>query len=223
MTETENSTNTGFSVTRIADHLRNEIILGKYSLGERIKISDIAKKYDSSSMPVREALRILHCERIVRIIPNKGAEVHKIDVDYVRDIYDVRAVLEAHQSEIACMKMNLKAYEQLENTQAKVVEAVKNDDHAALMTENEAFHQQIGALGGNSESSRIIKQNQNTITMLRNHVGFQPGRLNDIIQEHDRLMDALFKHDVSMAAAVARHHVASARDDILQCIREFEQ
>ena len=223
MSETETTLNTGYSVTRIADHLRNEIILGKYAPGERIKISDIAERYDASTMPVREALRTLHCERLVQIIPNKGAEVCNVDIDYVRDIYDVRGVLESHIAEIACMKMNFTIYEQLEQAQERLLEAVRNDDHQALLERNVQFHEIIEDLGGNAEAKRIIKQNQNTIVMLRNYVGFQPGRFAAIIEEHKRLMDALFKRDVSTAAAVARHHAAGARDDMLQCIREFEK
>lgn len=223
MSEAEKTSNTGFSVNRIADHLRNEIILGKYALGERIKISDIAARYESSTMPVREALRTLHCERLVQIIPNKGAEVCNVDIDYVHDIYDVRGVLESHLAEVACMNMSFTVFEQLEQVQESVVESIRSDDPQAMLESNERFHEIIEDLGGNAEAKRIIKQNQNTIVMLRNHVGFQPGRFNSIIEEHKRLMDALFKRDVSTAAAVARHHAASARDDMLKCIREYQK
>ncbi|AKH99702.1 transcriptional regulator [Hoeflea sp. IMCC20628] len=223
MPDTDNIAHTGYSVTRIADLLRSEIILGKYAMGERIKISDIAARYQSSTMPVREALRTLHCERLVQIIPNKGAEVCHVDHDYVRDIYDVRGVLEAHLTETACMKMSFSAFAEIEKAQELVVEAVRNDDHQALLLHNEKLHVIIADLGGNADAKRIIKQNQNTIVMLRNHVGFQPGRFAEIVEEHRRLIEALFRRDVSTAGAVARHHAASARDDMLKCMREFEK
>ena len=74
--------------------LRQAIITGEFAPGERLMEISLANRLGVSRTPVREALRQLELEGLVRIIPNRGAFVEGITKEDVKDIYEIRARLE---------------------------------------------------------------------------------------------------------------------------------
>lgn len=211
------------SPTEIVDVLRTEILTGRYQLGERIKLGELAKRFGTSTMPVREALRMLDAERLIQIVPNRGAEIRRADGRSIVALYGVRMTLEAYIAELATQNMTLSGFDKLAAIQEEVRAAVRADDHETLLKANNRLHDAISTQADNPEAARILREGNNAITLLRNHIGFGIGRLNRIVEEHDRLLKAMFKRDTSEAAALARLHAAGARDDMLACLRELEK
>jgi len=74
------------TVSKIAEHVRKEIMHGNLKSGEHLKEADIAKIFGISRVPVREALRILHSEGYLEMIPNRGSFVRKISPEYIIEI-----------------------------------------------------------------------------------------------------------------------------------------
>ena len=79
---------------RVFHAIREDILNGKYQANEELKEKSIGEDLGVSRTPVREALRQLELEGLVRIIPNKGAFVEGITLKDVKDIYEIRALLE---------------------------------------------------------------------------------------------------------------------------------
>src|SRR6185312_15044925 len=80
--------------TRLRDLIRADIVEGRLPSGARLKIDELAKRYESSAIPVREALQQLQGEGVVVFLPNRGASVRRIDADFLRNIHEVRALTE---------------------------------------------------------------------------------------------------------------------------------
>lgn len=80
--------------TRIADALRQQIVSGERAPGTRIGQEALAEQFNASRMPVREALRMLEAEGLIRIESHRGAWVAKLDFEEFRKSYRMRAVLE---------------------------------------------------------------------------------------------------------------------------------
>ena len=74
--------------------LRHAILKGELEPGERLMEISLAQKLGVSRTPIREAIRKLELEGLVSIIPNKGAFVEGVSTDDIRDIYEIRALLE---------------------------------------------------------------------------------------------------------------------------------
>ena len=72
----------------------DDIIEGRLPFGARATIDELAERYGSSHMPVREALRELHGEGLVIIERNRGARIRPIDRDFVDCLFDTRSALE---------------------------------------------------------------------------------------------------------------------------------
>lgn len=84
----------GVASTRVADYLRTAILNGEIGPGKRIRQEEVAERFGTSRLPVREALRILEAEGLTEHEPNKGARVPRLDQHQVDVIYQMRERLE---------------------------------------------------------------------------------------------------------------------------------
>jgi DNA-binding GntR family transcriptional regulator len=75
---------------QIAERIFAAIAAGEYAPGERIREEMLAEQFDVSRGPVREALRILEKDSVVRILPNRGAHVTQLSIKEVSDIFEIR-------------------------------------------------------------------------------------------------------------------------------------
>lgn len=78
----------------IADTLRQAIVMGEISPGEALRQDEIAAQFETSRIPVREALRQLHAEGLVALHSNKGALVTALSAGDVRELFEIREMLE---------------------------------------------------------------------------------------------------------------------------------
>jgi len=84
----------GEAGTRIAAALRDEILGGGYQPGERIRQQELAGRHNASRVPVREALRILEGEGLIRIVANAGSWVSRLSVEECAEMYQMRERIE---------------------------------------------------------------------------------------------------------------------------------
>ena len=76
----------------VTDQLRQDILLGQIASGSRITVQSIAKRYNTSALPVREAMQILSGENLLEMSPYKGASVREINHDFVCNTYDLSLI-----------------------------------------------------------------------------------------------------------------------------------
>src|SRR5216684_2844518 len=76
------------------NYVREQILTGRFPVGMRLKSEEIARTLGFSRMPVRDALQQLHSEGLVSIRPNRGAIVTTLTGDEIRELFEIRAVLE---------------------------------------------------------------------------------------------------------------------------------
>ncbi|MFB0913647.1 MAG: GntR family transcriptional regulator, partial [Pontimonas sp.] len=93
MTMTE-SLRDGNAAQRIADSLRESILGGELSPGDRIVQEDLSARYGGSRIPVREALRQLESDGLVRLVANTGAWVASLTLAECSEVYQTRERLE---------------------------------------------------------------------------------------------------------------------------------
>src|SRR5688572_7290779 len=78
---------------QIAEQIFTSIAQGEYAPGDRIREEALSEQFEVSRGPVREALRILEKDGVVRILPNRGAHVTQLSVKEVDDIFEIRRIL----------------------------------------------------------------------------------------------------------------------------------
>ena len=88
-------TNESVNLTnRVYDYLKEQILSGNYENGNSITENSVGKELNVSRTPVREALRQLELGGLVKIVPNKGAVVQNISIDDIKNIYEIRSLIE---------------------------------------------------------------------------------------------------------------------------------
>src|SRR6188474_2598294 len=78
----------------VEQRLRNDIVSGAFAFGSRLVMEDLASRYGTSHMPIREALRVLHGEGLVVIERNRGAHVRPLYRGFIEDVFDMRCAIE---------------------------------------------------------------------------------------------------------------------------------
>src|SRR5215203_3500118 len=98
---------------RTTDLLRERIVAGDFRLGERLVESRIAQQLQISRGPVREALKQLRAEGLVREEPRRGSFVVDLTLDDIREIYDLRAAIEGRAARLVILDRNFAALDRL--------------------------------------------------------------------------------------------------------------
>ena len=105
---------------RVTSKLREAILRGEFAKGERLIQEEWAEKLGVSRMPIREALRQLEMEGLVRIEPHRGAIVLPVSVEDVEEIYFLRALLEGIAVEKSLPYLEQEDLEELEHLVAQM-------------------------------------------------------------------------------------------------------
>jgi DNA-binding GntR family transcriptional regulator len=189
---------------RIRQRLLSRISEGTYQAGDRLRELTLAKEFDTSQAPVREALRSLEAINVVETRPRRGTHVRSITNREIADTYQVRGRLESLAGELAapCFQGNANSLWALAE---RVDRAVADDDIAAYASQDVAFHHTIVAEANNAPLLR-------SWTLLGFGVWTQiflsrtETPLANAAADHADIVRALEAGDGQQASALLRQH-----------------
>lgn len=110
----------------VADWLAERIISGEEVPGSRLTETDVARRAGVSRSPVREALRILEGEGLVQIAPRYGAQVARVGIDDVEELYACRMLLEPVCTRLAVEALAPDDVAELDDVRTRMERAVAN-------------------------------------------------------------------------------------------------
>lgn len=206
----------------ICDRLRQDILSGVFPFGGRLKIDELAARYTTSHMPVREALRQLQGEGLVNVEPNRGARVRAINIEFVRDLFDLRIALEAMLARRAAEKIVSSQLDEIRRIESDLEASAARSDFAAVLAANQAFHAVINNAAGNFEAIRILDRHWNIIVALWGRHGYGEERVAGVISDHRQIIVALSQRDAEGAAILQTAHAAKAKQEMLRRIQAAE-
>src|SRR5262245_37476772 len=106
------------------ERLRAMILSGELQAGQALRQEEIARQLGVSRLPIREALNRLATEGLVELKPRRGFYVASLDVDEIEDIFDMRALLEAHAGYLATEKRSTQDADAIDDIVASIEETV---------------------------------------------------------------------------------------------------
>ena len=166
-------------------------------------------------MPIREALRQLQGEGLVELSPNRGARVRDIDVDFVRNLFDVRVAIEAMLTRRAAERIRKADIVEMEDAAAAYERAAEAGGVGPVLAANRAFHGIINRVADNSEATEILKRNEQLVTALWLRHGYNLDRAVSAAADHRQIIAALKAGDSDAAACIAMAHAAKAKLDLV--------
>jgi len=199
----------------IYELIREDIISGRLGPSERLKVAELADRYQTSTNPVREALQQLRGEGFVTMEPNRGARVVAIDENFVRDIIEIEVLIEpaltrwfvsiAVDSDIA----------ELEAIQ-KQIEANNFADRSQHGQLDTRFHQLIYDRHYNRHAAELWWKHREILRAISRRFPTSLSRRNAVLREHRELIAAIRAQDAEGAAAVVARHVEGSGRHIIE-------
>ena len=194
--------------------LRNAILTGELSPGERLMEIKLADKLGVSRTPIREAIRKLELEGLVVNTPRKGAEVANISAEDLRDVLEVRRSLEVLAISLACDKMTDETLELLyENIDAfkHSIDAKATSDIASV---DVTFHDIIYKATGNNRLIQILNNISEQMYRYRFEYIKNKESWNRLVEEHMNIYEAIKNRDKDLAIKSILLHIDNQERDI---------
>jgi DNA-binding GntR family transcriptional regulator len=197
--------------------LRERILAGHFALGERLVEARIARQLQISRGPVREALSQLRAEGLVREEPRRGAFVVDLTLDDIREIYDLRAAIEARAARLIILDCNSAAFDRLHDILGQLKLATEDDERRRFATLDISFHESLCLLSGNGRLHKVFVSYAAVLGMLlRFEVDKFYTSLDGLWREHEVLLEAIESLDVRRAEEACNEHLESAKERVIK-------
>lgn len=198
----------GSTVPSIADEIAlavaTEIIEGRLSPGDDLNSVDLARSFNSSRTPVREALLVLEREGFVEITARRRPRVARLLLREVRELYNLRAELYALVSRAVVQKASEADLETLRGHQRALEAAAADDDVDRYFWINVQFRNTEADIARDATLRRVLDSLGLRALQLRHLSLAQPGRLDPSVRDHARLLLAYEDRDGELASALTQ-------------------
>ncbi len=200
--------------------LRQAILKGELSPGERLMEIQLAKKLGVSRTPIREAIRKLELEGLVLMIPRRGAEVAGITEKNLRDVLEVRRALEDLAIDLACQRMKEEQLDELEKAEEEFAKAIEDNDAIMIAQYDERYHDIIYQSTGNDKLISMLGNLREQMYRYRLEYIKEADKRPVLVIEHSNILKALKARKVNEAKQAMREHIDNQVLTVSQNIKE---
>lgn len=214
-------------VPQLYQLLRGRIVRTELLPGEVISASEIAKSYNVSRQPVREAFIKLAEAGLVQISPQRGTMITRIIESAVMDARFVREAIEADVVRLVAVTCDAAMARELQD-QIAAQQRMAEDDNEAFVRLDELFHRTLAEMAGKPYAWRVVEDVKAQMDRVR-FLSVQKNHIRVLIVQHARIVDSITRNDVAEAEAAMRVHlreilnsmpeVAKARPDLFTTVR----
>lgn len=196
--------------------LREAILNGELEGGERLVHEDLAKRFGTSRIPVRDALKRLVYDGLIETDERGICYVSHFGLKDIDEIYSLREMLESYAVAKAVLQLTTEELFELERLQNEMEKAAQAGDRESYVALNHKFHSELYDSADLPRLSRIIHglwQGLPPLTpMTIKH------RMTQSNEEHRAIIEALRAKDADNAAAAMRVHIAAAGRALQDCV-----
>lgn len=206
----------------LVKYIKQQIISGELNPGDRIVETKLARELGVSQTPVREAIRHLHGEGIITIVPNKGPMVRTLDMKDVFEIYSVRSMLEGLAIRLATQNATDEQIAGLESFYGEMKQKLHDDSVSSLLHDSSHIHRTIIEMAGHSRLLNMYQSISFQISLVNRLLGAKSTKQKEVDQ-HLELIEALKKKDPDTAEQTMRKHIFRSYRDFVQLTEKKEQ
>ncbi len=197
--------------------LRAAITRGELAAGQHLPADEIATQLGISRVPVREALKQLEVEGLITYYPNRGAVVTALSLEDIREIYDIRSMLEVGA---LCSALPLLTVADLERAEWLLSRYEQTPDHQEWAALDMEFHALLYRLEARPRLQNIIVGLRNHVERYHHIYGIAVQQRQDFEADHRALLAACRQGDAQLAAQTLRQHLEHTANYLLQALAE---
>lgn len=204
-------------VDQVADAIMQMAVEGAFESGGRIREPEIARQLNVSRVPVREALRLLEADGIVRNEPYKGMRFMEVDERLVADIRPVRLQLELLAARLCLERLKdiRTLTDEMELRLANMVEAQRRQNLMLVAREDIAFHRAICQCSGNVVLLRFWDSTAKQLSIIFGTI-MRGINYDALYSDHRGLVDAFASREPKRVERALRGHVLTAADALFK-------
>lgn len=213
----EGDRETKHSADNLIRILEDDILNSVLRPGERLDEQSLARRFEVSRTPIREALRHLASSGLVDIKKNQGATVKRLTTTELIEMFQVMAEFEGLSARLAARRMTREDMAEMRQAHEDCAATAERDDYGAFYDANNAFHDTIFRGSRNLFLQGESRKLRNRLNVYRRHIT-TPRSMAKSVVEHGRIVDAIVAGDEQRAHDVMRAHVdllAGAAADVL--------
>lgn len=213
----DNATIQGSSLSsELTTSLRDAIITGEIEQGSRLSETKLAKRFDVSRGPLREAIRRLEGMNLVRHRPQQGVRVVRLDTSLILQIYHAREALESKAVALAANIISSAEIDQLHRLIDAQAKQMRENDGAHVSAESDyAFHQLLIQGSQNKVIEHaLLEEIYHLIKMFRYQTPAAKHSSTNSLIEHRQIVYAIEQRDAVLAEVTMRQHIVRARERI---------
>jgi DNA-binding GntR family transcriptional regulator len=181
----------------------------------RLVVHKLADRFGISSTPVREALVELEAVGMVRFVHNRGAVVKPFGPTELREVFQIRRILESEATRTACGRIDAAALEDHRRETAVLAGLTRGDEASEReMATDRRLHRMIADACGSGRLYDEIERYDALVQAIREIVGNRRQAQQRAMAEHLAVIDALLAGDARMAADEMARHIDRTADDV---------
>ncbi|GAD21116.1 GntR family transcriptional regulator [Acidovorax sp. MR-S7] len=202
-----------------AERLREQIFAGELAPGAFLDEAALCERLAVSRTPLREALKVLVAEGLLRHEPRRGCFVAEITERDVQEIFPVIALLEGRAAYEATERAGAADIAALEVLHRRLREHAEAGRITEYYEANYAIHEAFITLADNRWLAQVIGDLRKILRLARHQTLHLPGRLQQSLSEHLTVFAALKRGDAPDAELTMRNHVLAQRDALRELAR----
>ncbi|WP_247743406.1 GntR family transcriptional regulator [Shimia sp. R10_1] len=196
--------------------LLNEIRDGHLSPGDRLRETELAKRFNISRTPVREAIRLLEADGLVTHLPRVGATIRRLDYSEVMELYEMRVVLECTAARMAARAASDVEIAELSAISEMLAQVGEGTEASRL---NRQFHLALLNAAKNRFLTKSMFNLQKAMLILGRTTLADPERYQNAILEHQAILEALTRRDGEAAETAMQDHIIAGQRARIRALR----
>ena len=198
--------------------IKNDIIAQVFQPGEKLNIKELARKYNVSDTPVKQALQRLMDEKMVVNTPNKGMSIRTLTSHEMSDIFDMRLMMDTFFAKdiIATLNYNDTLRQQIIDNLTTQKNFIENNDSSHMPEEyftlDLEFHTLFLTASGNQKAVDVFRELQPFTYATGRYVKQPYSRDCECVKEHEAILEAAFAGDPEKLQEAVTTHLNNSRN-----------
>lgn len=202
----------------VFETIRSAIVHGDFKPGERLMEVKLANELGVSRTPVRESIRKLELEGLVKMVPRKGAYVTPMSLTDLKEMMEIRGALEALVAQLAATNASAEDIETMRESNRKFEEGVHNNDEDAIINHDITFHDALYKSSGNGRLQNMIHTLREQMLRFRVEYVHHIAQKKPLPGQHEDIIASIVAHDPEKAAYYARRHIEITEADMVELL-----
>ncbi len=203
----------------LVDRLQTLIINSELKPGAKVPEKQLCDQFGVSRTPLREALKVLASDGLVRLEPNRGAWVTQVTEEEVQEVFPVLGALEALSGELACKHITDDEIEEVRALHAEMIESYERRDLDAYFSINQKIHRAILQAARNGTLATSCQALSLRMQRARYLANMTDGRWYDAVQEHEKILEYLVARDGPNLAITLLNHMDAKRASVVKWLQ----